>query len=121
MPQNLYIVYQSGSVLTTRSSGLDLIDFFFLTARPPVVAPPGGVEAAPRRRGPPADIDERCFVTLYDAKSGLYNSECPICFERFTEETRILNMPCGHAACEHCGERCTATSHQCPVCRMPFA
>lgn len=120
MPQNLYIVYQSRPVLTYQTSVLNLVDIFFSAVRPPVAVHPVGFEDAARRGEPATSIEERCIVTLYDAKSGLYNSECPICFERFTMETRILNMPCGHAACERCGERCTATSHRCPVCRAPF-
>lgn len=102
-----------GEVTPLMSAQRGEMTMFFFGPAMPAARP-----AAP----PPAPGEDPCVVTLFDPKAGLFNAECPICLEEFTERTRVLNMPCGHAACERCGQRCfrQGEPRRCPTCREPI-
>ena len=48
------------------------------------------------------------------------SKRCPICLDDFTDPKEL---PCKHKFCKPClaAVEATSKSHQCPVCRVPFA
>lgn len=45
---------------------------------------------------------------------------CPICFDTFTKNTKILEFTCGHNFCEGCSEEWFKENVKCPVCSFEF-
>lgn len=76
---------------------------------------------APLIHARPTFQNEALPLTLYCDKSGIHNTECPICLEILREnETRVRNWPCGHVVCEMCADsyiKLTLPDSKCVVCR----
>lgn len=74
--------------------------------------------------GRPCMLDMAAPTTVYDAKSGGINDECPICIEVFEPNHAVKTLPCGHVMHETCsktwflGAPSAAISMTCPVCRQ---
>ena len=74
--------------------------------------------------GRPCMLDMAVPTTVYDAKSGGINDECPICIEVFAPNHAVRTFPCGHVIHESCSKTwflsaSSATSSMvCPVCRQ---
>ena len=68
----------------------------------------GAASATPAK--PPAD----------DQDDNDPSKRCPICLDDFTDPKEL---PCKHKFCKPClaAVEATSKSHQCPVCRVPFA
>ena len=49
------------------------------------------------------------------------DEKCPVCCDEFcskTEQTVVIEMPCGHHFCEECLLGWLESHHNCPTCRQ---
>ena len=45
---------------------------------------------------------------------------CPICFDDFPKNTKILEFECKHSFCEECSEEWFKENTKCPVCSHEY-